>query len=88
MDAQITPQDGNADERIPFVPNGLTDEELTRHDRAESPGSERETAAKQDEGGADAEGVQLSPGTGGPDDVGSVEVDESELNLPQDRGAH
>lgn len=32
----------------------------------------------------DAEDVKILPGTGGPDDGGDIEVDESELNLSGD----
>jgi len=59
-----------------------------------TPGSERDTEVKQnesvDESAAvrdsevDGDQVQVLPGTGGPDDVGDIEVDESELNLSGD----
>ncbi|PJJ71836.1 hypothetical protein CLV46_1389 [Diaminobutyricimonas aerilata] len=58
-----------------------------------SPGSERETQVRQDEPAsaavadeADDPGVQVRPGTGGPDDVGDVRVDEDDLNMPDDSG--
>lgn len=68
----------------------LSDEQQTEKDTAYSPSSERETDAKQDghETHADPEAAgraTVLPGTGGPDDVGDVEVDEDELNMPQDR---
>ena len=54
-----------------------------------SPGSEAETAAKQDgslpeeiDDDIDASRVNAVPGTGGPDDAGDVEVDPDELNMP------
>jgi hypothetical protein len=68
-------------------PAAESDAEQTEIDRAESPGSERETRAKQEtaparapetSGGAD---VKQVPGTGGPDDVGDVEVPPDEVSL-------
>ncbi|MEW1833584.1 hypothetical protein [Microbacterium sp. NPDC079995] len=59
------------------------------HDTAYSPGSETETQQKQDEhvsdevsGDIDEDQVQVAPGTGGPDDVGEVDVDPKDINLP------
>jgi hypothetical protein len=70
-------------------PAPLTDPEQTRKDVSYSPGSESETAAKQSDplpetvdDDIDASQVRAVPGTGGPDDVGDVEVDPSELNMP------
>ncbi|MBF4461379.1 MULTISPECIES: hypothetical protein [unclassified Rathayibacter] len=65
-----------------------SESETIEKDRSESPGSERETEAKQDEDPAasrtevsgSAE-VKAVPGTGGPDDVGDVEVDPDEVSL-------
>jgi hypothetical protein len=55
-------------------------------DMAESPASERETRAKQEEQpehqGVDDGAVKVAPGTGGPDDVGDVEVDERDIHIP------
>jgi len=58
-------------------------------DTAYSPGSETETQQKQGEhvsddvdGDIDASQVQVAPGTGGPDDVGDIEVDPKDINLP------
>lgn len=61
---------------------------LPRYD----PASETDTQAKQDtdvaESGAtddiDADEVKVLPGTGGPDDVGEIEVDPAELNMSGD----
>jgi hypothetical protein len=58
---------------------------LPRYD----PASETDTQAKQDTGVAesgatddvDADEVKVLPGTGGPDDVGEIEVDPGELNM-------
>jgi hypothetical protein len=36
------------------------------------------------DGGTDVDAVKVLPGTGGPDDEGDIEVDESELNLSGD----
>lgn len=58
------------------------------------PASEQDTEAKQNEPvtssrtvrepEVDPDDVQVLPGTGGPDDVGEVDVDEDELNLSGD----
>jgi hypothetical protein len=66
----------------------LNDEELTTKDRAYAPGSERETQVKQDDQSThapdvDTDGVDLLPGTGGPDDNGQVDVDPGEIHRPQ-----
>jgi hypothetical protein len=59
------------------------DNEQTRKDTSYSPASETETAAKQDDSQPEAidaeaaEKVNVAPGTGGPDDVGDVEVNRS-----------
>lgn len=65
------------------APEPLDDEELTRKDTSYSPGSERETAEKQEDPGAG-----VLPGSGGPDDSGDLDVAEDELNLPRDSGPH
>lgn len=59
------------------------------HDTSYSPGSETETQQKQEDGlpdrvadDVDADRVNVAPGTGGPDDVGDVDVDPGEINLP------
>jgi hypothetical protein len=66
----------------------LDDEELTTKDRAYAPGSERETAVKQNDQSThapdvDTDDVDLLPGTGGPDDSGQVDVDPGEIRRPQ-----
>lgn len=64
------------------------DNEQTRKDTSYSPASETETEAKQDASRPAAvepdaaEKVKVAPGTGGPDDVGDVEVNEEDINLP------
>ncbi len=59
------------------------------HDTAYSPGSETETQHKQSEhlsdevdADIDESQVKVAPGTGGPDDVGEIEVDPEDLNMP------
>ena len=63
-------------------------------DRTAAMKSERDIEAKQDdpeaieevadEEGVDASDIEVLPGTGGPDDVGDIEVDPAELNLSGD----
>jgi len=74
--------------------SGVPESESLKKDVANSPESERETAAKQDstvgasetvqDADVDGSQVQVLPGTGGPDDVGDIEVDPAELNLSGD----
>lgn len=73
------------------VPSGdLNDREQTTKDRSYSPSSSRETEELQQEGSdslalddpaIDEDDVNLLPGTGGPDDVGDIEVDPDEIDL-------
>lgn len=64
------------------------DSEQTEKDTSYSPASETETEAKQEDGlpstiDADAAAhVKVAPGTGGPDDVGDVEVNDEDIILP------
>ena len=70
------------------APATRTSSEQIEKDRAESPGSERETEVRQDqdpttsrtEVSGSAEVISV-PGTGGADDVGTVEVDPDEVSL-------
>ena len=66
--------------------DSLDENEQRAKDMAESPGSERETRAKQAEqpehDDVDDGAVKVAPGTGGPDDVGEVEVDERDIHIP------
>lgn len=73
--------------------SNLSEQESLRKDMSYSPASETETQRKQGDplpDGVDddiaTEDVNVVPGTGGPDDVGDVEVDPEDLNLPG-RGA-
>ena len=84
----------NDQNSAPVEPTEATDtahsqDDRIDHDTAYSPGSETETQQKQDEhvsgevaGDIDEDQVQVAPGTGGPDDVGEVEVDPKDINLP------
>ena len=61
--------------------------DLEEKDVSYSPASEKETRVKQDEGtegslAENSEKAQVLPGTGGPDDVGEIDVDPEELNAP------
>jgi hypothetical protein len=67
-----------------------SNEEIIRKDTNESPTSETDTHVKQtesaesaatDDPDIDESDVNVLPGTGGPDDVGDIEVDPAELNL-------
>jgi hypothetical protein len=66
---------------------------IVRKDTNESPTAEKDTHVKQtedmsssqalDDADIDESDVNLLPGTGGPDDVGDIEVDPKDLNLPK-----
>jgi hypothetical protein len=69
------------------------EEEIVRKDTNESPTSESDTRVKQtesvessatDDADIDESDITLLPGTGGPDDVGDVEVDPADLNMSGD----
>ena len=67
----------------------LSEQQSLRKDMSYSPASETETQRKQEDPlpetidpDIDAADVNVVPGTGGPDDVGDVEVDPEDLNLP------
>lgn len=70
----------------------ISDDEHLKKDRSYAPSSGRETERLQDDqdppDDVDASEVRQLPGTGGPDDSGDVEVDESEIRMPRDSGAH
>jgi hypothetical protein len=75
------------------VPPPATEEESVRRDTTYSPGSDTETRELQRErmpdtvdDDIDAADVNAVPGTGGPDDVGDVDVDPADLNLPWREG--
>lgn len=70
-----------------------SENDVVRKDMSYSPGSETETQRKQenplpdavadDVDGAD---VRVVPGTGGPDDVGDVDVDPDDIHIPGREG--
>jgi hypothetical protein len=68
---------------------GIPEDDAVRKDMSYSPASETETAHKQADAlpdtiddDIDPDDVRAVPGTGGPDDVGDVDIDPGELNLP------
>jgi hypothetical protein len=78
-----------AGETDALPPAPLTESEQVRKDITYSPASETETQHKQDDPlpetvdeDISARDVRAVPGTGGPDDVGDVDVDAEDLNLP------
>jgi hypothetical protein len=64
------------------------DSDQTRKDTSYSPASETETQAKQAQpvpptiDSDAAEHVNVAPGTGGPDDPGDVDIDDTDITLP------
>jgi hypothetical protein len=69
--------------------SGLSEDEAVEKDRSYSPASENETEHKQDDplpetidDDIDEDDIRVVPGTGGPDDVGDVDVDPADLNMP------
>ncbi|WP_405372890.1 MULTISPECIES: hypothetical protein [unclassified Microbacterium] len=83
-----THDESRIDVPTPATDTPHADRPDVRQDTAYSPGSETETQQKQDEhvsdevDDIDESQVQVAPGTGGPDDVGDVEVDPKDINLP------
>ncbi|SDH11676.1 hypothetical protein [Microbacterium pygmaeum] len=81
---------GEGDTLPPAPKNpGLPEAEAVRKDISYSPASETETEQKQQnplpdtvDDDIDPDDVRVVPGTGGPDDVGEVDVDPDELNMP------
>jgi hypothetical protein len=78
---------GGETDALPPAPPSAN--EQVRKDTAYSPGSDTETRHKQEDpvpatvdDEIDADDVRAVPGTGGPDDVGDVDVDADDLNLP------
>lgn len=73
--------------------HGLSSEADLEKDMSYSPSSERDDDVLEDERVTDSHAVDpdmdsseilVLPGTGGPDDVGDIEVDPSEFNLSGD----
>jgi len=79
-------RDPNERDEAELRDDALGEADQRTKDMAESPGSERETRAKQAEqpehDDVDDDAVKVAPGTGGPDDVGEVEVDERDIHIP------
>lgn len=81
---------GETNEGPPPPKTGLSEKDSVEKDTTYTPGSETETAAKQDgptlpasvDDDIDPDDVHVVPGTGGPDDVGDVDVDPADLNMP------
>ncbi|WP_345800483.1 hypothetical protein AAIB33_13525 [Microbacterium sp. AZCO] len=77
------------DPASPPAGSGLSESDAVRKDETYSPASETETEAKQDDplpdtldDDIDTDQIIVTPGTGGPDDAGDIEVDPDDLNLP------
>lgn len=73
--------------------HGLSEKETLEKDMSYSPSSERDDDVLEEEAVTDSDAVDgdmdsseilVLPGTGGPDDVGDIEVDPSEFNLSGD----
>ena len=82
-------------ENLPPAPDtgNLSESDAVRKDRAYSPASETETERKQEDplpetidDDIDPDDIRVVPGTGGPDDVGDVDVDPADLNMPGQQG--
>lgn len=61
----------------------MDDRDQTDKDTTYSPASETETQQKQE-----GPGAGVLPGSGGPDDNGTLEVPDPDLQIPRDEGAH
>ncbi len=80
---------GENDEGPPAPDTGVSESTQVRNDMTYSPASETETEQKQRDplpdtidDDIDPADIRAVPGTGGPDDVGDVDIDPGELNLP------
>ncbi|PPG33243.1 hypothetical protein [Pseudoclavibacter sp. RFBB5] len=75
--------------------DSLPESDQLEKDTSYSPGSETETQEKQEtstervdevdghvDHDIDADQVNVRPGTGGPDDVGDIDVDVDDINFP------
>ncbi|GHD49416.1 hypothetical protein [Mycetocola manganoxydans] len=78
----------------PRTDGDLTDQEQTGKDMSYSPSSGQETEERQQSSDSEAfndsdidqDNVNLLPGTGGPDDVGDIDVDPGEIDLEGNAG--
>jgi hypothetical protein len=89
----MTDQQGDGD-TLPDVDvqkGDLGDNDLTRKDMTYSPSSGRETEEMQhdassskalDDPDIDEDRITSLPGTGGPDDVGEIDIEGAEINIP------
>lgn len=80
---------GETEEGPPPPNTGIAESDAVRKDMSYSPASEAETAHKQQDAlpdtvddDIDSDDVRAVPGTGGPDDVGDVDVDPADMQLP------
>ncbi|WP_238706999.1 hypothetical protein [Microbacterium lushaniae] len=76
-------------ERAAAAGEALPESQAVRKDMSYSPASESDTQHKQDDplpdtidDDIDPDDIRAVPGTGGPDDVGDVDVDPEDLNMP------
>lgn len=88
-DGSTSPTESAAGETEDPPSASTTSADSVRKDMTYSPSSEAETQQKQDDplpstidSDIDTDGVRAVPGTGGPDDVGDVEVEPEDLDLP------
>lgn len=87
-----------AGSRDPSIDKGLPEGSPGTLPPAYSDTNNRDIEAKQaedvsdseamDDPGIDEDAVEVLPGTGGPDDVGDVDVDPDDINLPGTAGMH
>ena len=80
---------GETEQGPPPPDTGIQESDAVRKDMSYSPASETETEQKQADplpdtvdDDIDPDDVRAVPGTGGPDDVGDVDVDPADLNMP------
>ena len=85
---------GESEELPPPPQSGTSESDAVRKDMSYSPASESETQKKQGDPLADTvdddidpSDVKVAPGTGGPDDVGDVDVDPGEIHVPRSPNA-
>ncbi|MFB2555330.1 hypothetical protein [Herbiconiux liangxiaofengii] len=83
--------DGDTLPDVDVEKGDLNDNDLTRKDMTYSPSSGRETDELQhdaagsqalDDPDIDQSRITSLPGTGGPDDVGEIDIEGAEINIP------
>ncbi|WP_309104036.1 hypothetical protein [Microbacterium sp.] len=89
---ELPPAPPQASDSAGSADSGASESDIVRKDMSYSPASETETQQKQRDplpetldDDIDPDDVRVTPGTGGPDDVGDVEVDPDDLNMPGQR---